>query len=226
MEDKYLDTKYWYLRDHKFFWNINATQLKSICLIVKFINAKKQETIYFTADDGSRVYFLKKGTIKIVEVDSEGNEIIKDVLQKGDLFGQFDSDNRSEEFAIATSDCAICSFLLEDFENMIQDHPSVALKYTKWLGFKFKRLENRYANLMYKDVPQRLLLFLKEWAAKEGELQNGQWVMKNYLTHQDLASLICAKRQTVTQFLNLFKEKGLIDYSRSFITIIDLDRPY
>ncbi|TAG67473.1 MAG: Crp/Fnr family transcriptional regulator, partial [Runella slithyformis] len=159
----------------------------------------------------------------IVELNPNGDETVKEVIQNGDLFGQISLDDQdTDEYAVALSDyVTICSFRIEDFEKVIQQNPSLAVKYTKLVGLRFRRLENRYANLMFKDVKTRLILFLQEWATKEGQAEGNTITLKNYLTHQDIASLICSTRQTVSQLFNEFKTSGLIDYSRSTIVILD-----
>lgn len=216
-----LDTKYWYLRDHKLFSVLSSSELKSICMISNFKSAKKGEIILFSHDENTRVYFLKKGTLKIVEIDDKGNEIVKDVLQKGDIFGEFTlTESQSDEYAIAVSESVICcSFRMDDFEKMLEKNPQLSLSYTKWMGFRFKRLQNRYANLMFKDVRTRFKSFLEEWASKEGMDNSDEIILKNYLTHQDIASLICSTRQTVTQLFNELKEQGILDYSRTEIIL-------
>lgn len=216
-----LDTKYWYLRDHKLFSVLSSSELKTICMISNFKTAKKGEIILFSHDEEQRVYFLKKGTLKIVEIDEKGNEIVKDVIQKGDIFGEFTlTETQSEEYAVTVSDSVTCcSFKMEDFEKLLEKNPQLGLSYTKWMGFRFKRLQNRYSNLMFKDVRTRFKSFLDEWAAKEGTASADEVILTNYLTHQDIASLICSTRQTVTQLFNEFKEKGILDYSRTEIIL-------
>jgi CRP/FNR family transcriptional regulator, cyclic AMP receptor protein len=220
------DSKYWFLRNHKLFSTLNSIETKMICLISNFKTAKKGEIIYFSHDDLQRVYSLKKGIIKIIGTDENGNEIIKDILQAGDLFGQLTFDNSDyDEYAIAVSDrVMVCSFSIEDFEKVIERNPSLALKYTKLVGLRFKRLENRYVNLINKDVKTRFKIFLKDWASKESPGQTQQITFKNYLTQQDIANVICSTRQTVTQLFNDFKTNGLLDYSRTEITIFDLSK--
>jgi CRP/FNR family cyclic AMP-dependent transcriptional regulator len=219
-----LETKYWHLHNHQLMSVLSSSELKEICIISNFKTAKKGEIIYFSHDESSRVYTIKRGTIKIVEIDQKGNEIVKDILQEGDLFGQFTlSDQTLDEYAVAMSDyVTCCSFRMDDFENIIERNPALALRYTKWMGFRLKRMENRYANLVFKDVRARLTGFLKDWSSKEGLNKNNEIVLKNYLTHQDIASLICSTRQTVTQLLNELKENGILDYSRTEITIKNL----
>jgi CRP/FNR family transcriptional regulator len=219
-----VETRYWYLRDHQLFRHLDSAELRQICLITNFKSAKKSEIIYFAHDEQNRVYFLKKGIIKIVELDADGNETVKEVLQKGDLFGQLTlDDTEPDEYAVALSDTVtVCSFQIEDFEKVIQQNPSLAVKFTKLVGLRFRRLENRYANLMFKDVRTRLLIFLEEWAQKEGTTTDEGIVLKNYLTHQDIAGLICSTRQTVSQLFSDLKQHGLLDYDRQRIIIPNL----
>ncbi len=214
-------SQYWYLQNHQLFKTLNSTDLKEICFISKFKTAKKGDIIFFSDEIAGRVFTLKKGSLKIVRIDSQGNEIVKDVLQKGDMFGQLSlSDSSEDEYAVVISDDVVfCSFKSEDFEKFIQNKPDVAIKYTKWIGFWFKRLENRYSNIMFKDVRTRLLSFFNDISKDILPDENGAIVLPNYLTHQDVSSLICSTRQTVTSLLNAFKSEGIIDYSRKEIVI-------
>lgn len=168
---------------------------------------------------------LKKGNIKIVAVDEEGNETVKDIIQKGDLFGELtlETDVEVNEYAKAlTDDVVLCSFLLSDFEKILLEHPSLALSYTKFVGLKMKRIKNNYANLISKDAKTRLSQFLKDWAGKEGMRVGNHVTIENYLTQNDIAQIICTSRQTATQLLNVFELKGIVHYNRKEITIPDI----
>jgi CRP-like cAMP-binding protein len=223
----YDELKYWYLRDHKLFWTLSMSQIKQLCIVTGFKKAKKGEIIYFSNSDVPRIFLLKKGSIKIVAVDEEGNETIKDIIQKGDLFGELtlENDAQSNEYAKALSDeVAICSFLMSDFENLLLQNPSLALSYTKFVGLKMKRIKNSYANLISKDAKTRLCQFLKDWAEKEGKRIDNTVVIENYLTQNDIAQIICTSRQTATQLLNEMETKGLLVYNRKEIIITDITK--
>jgi len=223
----YEDLKYWYLRDHKLFRTLSRSQIKQLCIIMGFKKAKKGEIIYFSSSDVPRIFFLKKGNIKIVSVDEEGNEVIKDIIQKGDLFGELtlENDKNSNEYAkVLTDDVAICSFLLSDFEDLLLRTPSLALSYTKFVGMKMKRIRNNYSNLISKDAKTRLHLFLIDWAESEGKKEGNKVTIENYLTQNDIAQIICTSRQTATHLLNEMEEKGLIFYNRKEINILDITK--
>ena len=223
----YEELKYWYLRDHKLFWTLSMSQIKQLCIITGFKTAKKGDTIYFSSSDVPRIFLLKKGNIKIVSVDDEGNETIKEILQKGDLFGELtlEKDLEVNEYAKAlTEEVSICSFLMSDFEELILKNPSLALTYTKFVGLKMKRLKNSYSNLVSKDAKTRLITFLKDWSQREGVFNGNQVTLENYLTQTDIAQIICTSRQTATQLMNELEEKGLIHYNRKQIMIGDISQ--
>jgi CRP-like cAMP-binding protein len=221
----YEDLKYWYLRDHKLFRTLSFGQIRQLCIIIGFKKAQKGEIIYFSSSDLPRIFLLKKGNIKIVAVDEDGNETIKDIIQKGDLFGELtlEADSQSNEYAkVLSDDVAICSFLMSDFEDLLLRNPSLALSYTKFVGLKMKRIKNSYANLISKDAKTRLFQFLKDWAEKEGKKIEDKVVIENYLTQNDIAQIICTSRQTATQLLNEMETNGTIVYSRKEIIITDI----
>lgn len=223
----YEDLKYWYLRDHKLFRTLSFGQIKQLCIITGFKKAQKGEIIYFSSSDLPRIFLLKKGNIKIVAVDEEGNETIKDIIQKGDLFGELtlETDNQSNEYAkVLSDDVAICSFLMSDFEDLLLRNPSLALSYTKFVGLKMKRIRNSYSNLISKDAKTRLHQFLKDWAEKEGKKEGDKVTIENYLTQNDIAQIICTSRQTATLLFNEMEEKGMIHYNRKEIIISDITK--
>ncbi len=223
----YEELKYWYLRDHKLFWTLNMSQIKQLCIITGFKKAKKGDIIYFSSTDVPRIFLLKKGNIKIVSIDDEGNETIKEILQKGDLFGELslEQDSDVNEYAKAlTDEVSICSFLLSDFEDLLVRNPSLALSYTKFVGLKMKRFKNNYSNLVTKDAKTRLASFLKDWAEKEGKQEGNKYIIENYLTQNDIAQIICTSRQTATLLLNELEEKNLIYYNRKEIIIDDINK--
>lgn len=221
-----LEVIYWYLRNHNLFEQMSDQEYKDLCVITGYKTAKKNEVIYMTHESVKRLYFLKKGVVKIAAVNEAGDEITKDVIQEGDIFGEITLNGNASnngEFAKAISDeVSICSFKLDDFERVLEKNPNLSLRYTKKVGDKFKAMETRFSNLIFKDVRTRLIEFIKDIAKNTGEKRGQETVVTNYLTHQDIASIIGSSRQTVTTLLNDFEKKGLINYSRNEMIIPDL----
>ncbi len=217
---------YWYLRNHQLFDQMSDQEYKDLCVISGYKLAKKNESIYMPHENVKRLYFLKKGVVKIASLGADGNEITKDIIQEGDIFGEIalnKNGNESGEYAKAISDeVSICSFRLDDFERILEKNPNLSLRYTKKVGDKFKAMETRFTNLIFKNVRSRLLDFLREIAQNTGEQKENEVVVANYLTHQDIASLIGSSRQTVTSLLNELEKEKILRYTRTELFIRDI----
>ncbi len=219
------EIKFWHLRNHQLFWVLNNSQVRQLCIITNFKRAKKGEMIDFGDNESSRIYLLKRGNLKVVQVDEEGNELIVDIIQKGELFGSlnFDKDESTYEYAqVLTDSVVLCSFNTADFERLLAENPSLAISYTKLIGFRLKRVKNNYSNLFFKNTKERLIAFLTDWAKREGRFTGNQVCIDNFLTQKEISQIICSSRQTTTQLFNEWEQQGLITYSRKEIMIKNL----
>ena len=127
------------------------------------------------------------------------------------------------EFAQAHKcETVLCAFTLQDFEKLLALRPDMGIIFSRKIGQKLKRVENRLLNLLQKDVRTRLLYFF--WTlVQSNERAEGKPVkLVNYLTHEDIARLTGTSRQTVTTLINQFTDEGLLDMDRKAITIHDV----
>ncbi len=219
------ELKYWYLHDHKLFKNLSFNEVDSLCILSKFKKSDKNEIVDLPFSEKERIYYLKKGTIKLIQLSSEGEEILIDILQSGDLFGELNFDNPSntnEFIKVVSEEAVMCTFYREKLENLIQHKPDFALSYIKFLGFNFKRVQNSYKNIFFKDTKTRLLLLLQMIAEKEGA-ESGAFVFPNYLTQKDFAQLICATRQTVITLIKELEKDGILKYSQKEIVLQNVE---
>lgn len=213
------------MRNFDLWSHLSDEDYELLNLVHHFLEASKDEYIYFEKAHHNKLYFLKEGYIKLGFIDEEGKEIVKEVLQKGDIFGQFTllPNNQNGEYAMAyKSDVSLCAFNITDFEKLLQQKPTLAIQFTRMVGNKLKRVENRLVNLLHKDVKSRLVHFLLVLAAPHPADHSGFIRFQNFLTHEDIAHLIGSSRQTVTSLLNQFEDLGYLKVSRSTIIISDV----
>lgn len=221
------EVKYWHLRNHQLFWVLSNSQIKQLCIITNYKKAKKGDILEFADPEMGHIFLLKKGNLKIVQVDEDGNELIIDLIHQGELFGELKSSQNGTpyEYAQVMSDrVSLCRFDSNDFEKLLSEHPQLALSYTKLVGFKLKRVKNRYSNLFFLNTKDRLVAFLKDWAMRDGNQTGDTVILNNFLTQKDISQIICASRQTTTQLFNEWEKQGLIEYSRKEIRIKNLEK--
>ncbi|KOY85941.1 hypothetical protein AD998_07110 [bacterium 336/3] len=217
--------KYWYLHEHKLFRNLSFSEIDALCILKRFKKSKKNELIDLPFSDKERIYFLKQGTIKLISINEEGEELLIDILQKGDMFGDLNLEKpgKNEEFFKVVSDEAIiCTFYREKLEEIMYKKPDFALNYIKFIGFNFKKIQNSYKNILFKDAKTRLLLLLNMIIEKEN-VQSSTFILPNYLTQKDIAQLICTTRQTIISLFKDLEKEGILTYSQKEIIIPNIE---
>lgn len=219
------ELKYWYLHDHQLFRNLSFGEIDALCILKKFKKSSRNELLDLPFSEKERIYFLKQGTIKLVKIDEQGEEQLLDILQKGDLFGDLNLEKptKNEEFFKVVSDEAvICTFYREKLEEVMYKKPEFALSYIKFIGFNFKKIQNSYKNIFFKDAKTRLLLLLNMIIEKENSINNS-FVLPAYLTQKDMAQLICTTRQTIISLLKELENDGIIQYNQKETVIPDVN---
>lgn len=223
MSNSSCDTNFLLIRGFDVFAHLSDEEYEELNLIHNFIEAKKGEYIYFPSQNKRKLYFTKKGFIKIGYLDEKGNECIKEVIQKGEVFGQIilEKNNLQDEFAQAyKSEVSLCAFDIEDFMRLLEKKPGMALAFSNHLGKKVHKIETRLLNLLNKNVHSRLInLFIQLIP----DTETGNTVsLERFLTHDDMAKLIGSTRQTVTTTLSQLEELKLIHVTKDYFIIPDI----
>ena len=217
------DESFLLIRNYNLWAHISDEEYEELDLVHHFIEAPKGNYVYFDSHNLNKLFFLKGGMIKIGHIDNDGREVIKEIIREGEIFGQFtlERNNLNGEFAQAyKGDVSLCAFNIEDFEKLLKSKPNIGFHFTKQVGQKLRKFENRLLNLLNKDVKTRLVNFLVMLAREEGETTDGEkFEIHNFLTHEDISQLIGSSRQTVTTMLNELETAGYITVTRQLINI-------
>lgn len=202
--------KFWYISTNKLFSGLNEKQKGEMLSHLKEAVVKKGSFVYTVGDKAETLYILKEGKIKISRLSEDGKELTVDMLKPGDIFGELvlAGEEERETIAEAVEDSFICAIHKKDFEDLISKNPRFSFSITKWLGLRLRRIENRLEHIVFQDVRARLVSTLHDMAAKYGLPDKDGAKIAIKLSHQDIANLIGATRQTVTLELNNLQKQG------------------
>ena len=157
------DIKYWYLKNHKLFDQLKASDIESLSLISSYKLGDKNDIIYFSETDKKRLYTIKHGILKICYQDKEGKEVITEILTEYDIFGYISLNNseaENEQYAKVLSDkLSICSFEVDKFKDVLQNNNDLSIKYSALINEKLVSFQQKYSDLVFKDVHTRVAEF-------------------------------------------------------------------
>ncbi len=220
-------TKFWYLRNHRLFEQLNDDQVNTLCIVSNMKNINKNEIVFFSNTEEVRIFIVKVGVLKLCKYDSEGKEVITEMLQEGDIFGHFEnSSNFKTDYAKALSDeVKLCYFEYDNFKKLLDNTPNLYIRYNELVQEKLLSFQQKYIDLVFKDVETRVIEFFKRYASHHGKMINGNTEMDMMLTHQEIADYTASSRQSVTTFINkLVKDKIIIYEGRRKVIIPDLSK--
>jgi CRP/FNR family transcriptional regulator len=186
---------------------------------------RKKSAIFIEGAEKEAVFFIQDGLVKAYKTDEEGREHIVSLLQTGDLFPHTGFFNHAPYPATteALVDTHLLAIPVRDFELLIMEMPSIAVKLIDVMGAKLIELQQRLQQMSRHDVNGKLASLLKQLATKHGEVKDGQIHIDLPITNQELASLIGTSRETVNRFLNQLKKQNAIKTTRSGMIILDKD---
>jgi CRP/FNR family cyclic AMP-dependent transcriptional regulator len=214
----------WVLEDVNLFSMLCPHKFESYKKDHDFHNFRKEDFIYFQEDSANKVYLIEKGKVKIGHYTEEGEEVIKAILTKGELFGEkaILGVEKRDEFAKSVDNItSICPVGVETMHDLMRDNKPFSFRIYKLIGFRIKRLERRLERILFKDAETRVDEFLKELAEDYGHScpNTGDTVIKHPYTQKDIAHLIGTSRPTFNAIMNKFKEEKRIDFSRKEIRL-------
>jgi len=208
-------SKFWYLEKFELTQKLKKDEMMNMekSMVMKKID--KNTFLHFPEMKDGHVYFLKEGMVKIVHVAESGDEQIKYILTPGNIFGELallSNQEDSDDYAVAADDCVICFMKVDDLKMMMEMNKELSVRINKLIGFRIKRVERKLESLIFKDARTRVIEFLIELAIEFGKKEGSTIVVKNFLSHEEIAKITTTSRQTVTTILNELKSRGLMTY--------------
>jgi len=192
-----------------------------------FQNYKNGDFIYFPGDTSKHVFMISKGKVKIVSYNEKGDEVVKAILGKGEIFGEkalLGTDHRVDYAMACTDPTLLCPMDLPRMYQLMRDNEKFGLSIYKLIGWRMKKMERRFESLLFHDVRTRLCEFIKDLAEETGVKNENTVTVRHFYTQKDFADLIGTKRETVTRLFNELKHEGIIDYSRKEIHVFYPDK--
>lgn len=221
-----MSEKIWYLKRCPLFERLTPAESQRLENHATCRSFKRGQMIYFPTEPGQSVLVLGRGRVKIKNLTPDGKETILAFIDEGELFGELALlDNAARnEYAEAVEDVQAIAVPRDDFVWLLGQRPDLALRVTKLLGLRMRRIENRLQNVLFRSNRDRLLLLLLELLESHGETWGRHWAIRLRLSHQELASLIGATRETVTLTLGQLQRERLILVRRRQVIVLDRDR--
>ncbi len=218
-------TKYWHLRRSDLLDGYSDADVKELGRLCDMRVFAREAAIYEVGDPSDNIYILESGSVKLSRAAEDGREVNVSVLGPMEIFGELAlaGERTRLDSARVLEDAVVCGFPRDAFERFLVAHPELALRITKLIGERLRRVETRIQDILFKDVRTRLAHTVARLATKFGEdVPEGRRIGMR-LTQADLAQLIGSTRETTSTIFNEFRRQGLVGTDGHHIIVRDVE---
>jgi CRP/FNR family transcriptional regulator, cyclic AMP receptor protein len=185
---------------------------------------KRKEVIYVPSEAGESVLIVLQGRVKLKDITHDGKEAILGFVEAGELFGElalFDNEAR-QNYAEAVLPTELTMIPRKAFLAVMDRRPELSLSITKLIGLRRRQVESRLRQLLFRSTQERLIFLLLDFLPQHGKPTPQGIELTLPLSHQDLASLVGATRESVTMALGELQGEGMLRVKRQRLVIYDL----
>ena len=184
----------------------------------------KDGVIFFEHDVGDALFMILSGRVKVTILSDDGREIILAMLSDSDFFGEMsllDNELRSAT-AIALHETEMVVLHQRDFLSIVEKRPRVLINLLSVLSSRLRKANRQIGNLALHDVYGRVARILLEMASEDGTRQPDGRITFRRPTHQEIANMIGATRETVSRMISDLHRQGYIEISGKNVIIQDV----
>ena len=188
-------------------------------------NLKKGDVLFRKGDEGTALYIIIKGRIKITVPSKLGDEITLAILGQSDFFGEMallDSLPRSAD-ATSVEETLLYVLNRSDFLSFLIHNENAVRAILYALSSRLRKTDDFLTEVCFLNISARLARRLLEMSESLIHENKPGSSMELKLTQKDLASLLGTTRETINRELKILRDRGIVSTSRNLITIHNLE---
>lgn len=183
-------------------------------------NLRKGETLFRQGDEGTALYLILQGRIKI-SLSRQMDTVTLAILGQEEFLGEMallDGLPRSAD-AIAMEDCYLYALNRNDFLDFLVNNDKAVRTVLSSLSLRLRRTDTLLAEMCFLNVSVRLAYKLFEMAEGEGPDEKNPQEYKVKISQQELGNILGVSRESINKELKRLRDKGIVSTSRNFIRI-------
>jgi CRP/FNR family cyclic AMP-dependent transcriptional regulator len=207
-------------REDRIFCDLPPVAVQKLATITSAAAYPKGATLFVEGQSPRGVFILCSGKVKLSTSSADGRSLILRISEAGEVLGLPAAvTGKPYELTADVLEPAQANFIAhEDFLHFLREHGEAALRVAQQLGETYHSAiaEMRTISLSH-SAGEKLARFLLDLCADHGG--NGEVRVTLTLTHEEIAQIIGASRETVTRLFADFKRKQLLQVRGSTLII-------
>ena len=214
------------LRADRLFCDLPAQSLQAFESIKYTTVYPKGAMLFIEGQSPRGVFVLCTGRAKLSTSSSDGKTLITQIAESGEVLG-LSATVSGKPYEVAAETLVPCQVNFvkrEDFLRFLSEHGLACLRVAQHLSNNYHIAYEQVRLLgLSQSAAGKLAKIILDWCDRDGKQTERGTQLKLTLTHEEIAQLIGASRETVTRLLSDFKNDQMIYLKGS--TLLVRDRP-
>jgi CRP/FNR family cyclic AMP-dependent transcriptional regulator len=209
------------------FCSLGSAVLADLELVTSTISLPAQASLFTQGEDARCLYLICGGYLKLTAGRAQDRQMIVRVAGPGSVLGLYAALSHGvyEVSAESLTSAQLRPVERERFLTFLRNHREAQMRAVQCICQEYRfALQDACRIALAETVAGRLGRLLLELAHQIGEHVNGGYRFPLLLTHEEMASMACTTRETVTRTLGQFRKEGSITIEDSMITLHQPDR--
>jgi len=187
------------------------------------IDLKKGEYIYEIGDRANNIYLVITGVIKCFKIDSNGKELITELVNEDNFLGFTPLQNYSPylESAMAVEDAQVVFITKSILRELLGKNQNISIELMNVITDNVYKVKEQLLQMAYSSVRKKTAQTLLQFADTVG---NGNEKKSIKVSRSDLASVAGIATESLIRMLSNFKKEGLIDINGREIIILNQEK--
>jgi CRP/FNR family transcriptional regulator, cyclic AMP receptor protein len=210
------------------FCSLGSSVLADLELVTSTISLPAQASLFTQGDDARCLYLICGGYLKLTAGRPQDRQMIVRVAGPGSMLGLYAvlSHGVYEVSAESLTPAQLRPVERERFLTFLRSHKEAQMRAVQCICQEYRfALQDACRIALAETVAARLARLLLELSHQIGEhTEEGGFHFPLLLTHEEMASMACTTRETVTRTLGQFRKDGWVSIEDSQITIHSPER--
>jgi|ADurb_Val_02_Slu_FD_contig_61_453617_length_812_multi_3_in_0_out_0_1 CRP-like cAMP-binding protein len=214
------------LRRMPLFEGLAHEEMEALASLLRLRSVKKGDVIFRKGDEGTNLYAILRGCVRITVPTALGDEIAVAVMKDGEFFGEMallDGMPRSAS-ASAGEETQLAILERSDFLKFLakRDHAIQAILMA--LSWRLRKTDDLISEICFSSLSQRLAKRIMDLADDESGEGRQDSERQINMTQKELSEMLGVSRESVNKELKVLRDKEIVRTERGKIIVSDLER--
>jgi CRP-like cAMP-binding protein len=208
---------------HFLLGRLSGSEIDALLTYARVQRYRAGQEIFAKGSPGDSMMAVLRGHVKISSPSPDGKEIVLNIINEGEIFGEIallDGKERTAD-AVAMTDCELLVLSRRDFLPFLERHVEICIALLGVLCERLRRTSEQVEDVLFRHLESRLAKALL-WLARDGG-HDAARVMELKLSQREIGNIVGGTRESINKHLQAWRKSGIIAVDKGSIRIKDVD---